>query len=182
MAQNQQEVKNQKMVYFGRIENQQKQIKKLIKLAIKHNWPIDFYGSGQLKNFLKASHLYKGIVEQEKVAAVLKNYSSAILLSRYEGFPFFIVEALSLGIPIIISNFCPASALLAANKGFLAKTKKEQKQINDYWNQLINDPQMFTNLQNNCFKFALEHLTIEKWQANWKAVLQHFEKQKSEAH
>ena len=46
MAQNQQEVKNQKMVYFGRIENQQKQIKKLIKLAIKHNWPIDFYGSG----------------------------------------------------------------------------------------------------------------------------------------
>ena len=84
MAQNQQEVKNQKMVYFGRIENQQKQIKKLIKLAIKHNWQIDFYGSGQLKNFLKAPHLYKGIVEKEKVAAVLKNYSSAILLSRYE--------------------------------------------------------------------------------------------------
>ena len=64
----------------------------------------------------------------------------------------------------------------------MAKTKKEQKQINDYWNQLINDPQMFANLQNNCFNFALEHLTIEKWQANWKAVLQHFEKQKSEAH
>lgn len=182
MAQNQQKIKNQRMVYFGRIENQQKQIKNLIKLAIKNDWPIDFYGSGQLKHFLKAPDLYKGIVEQEKVAAVLENYSSAILLSRYEGFPFFVVEALSLGVPIIISNFCPASALLAANKGFLAKTKKEQKRINDYWNQLINDPQMFANLQNNCFNFALEHLTIEKWEANWKAVLQHFEKQKTEAH
>lgn len=165
---------NKKLIYFGRIDTKQKQIKKMIKFGNQLNLSIDFYGSGNKKLFKGKESLYKGILENNDILEVLQNYHFFILLSNYEGFPLSVVESLSAGVPIIINDFCPSSKFLADDKGFLLKSKKDRKKLKN----LLNDHLLYSKMQNNCFQFALEHLTIEKWQEKWKTVLNYFDEKK----
>lgn len=84
-----------KLVYIGRLDQRQKDLKRLIKLTTKWNLTIDFYGVGAQKWFHNRPHLYKGPLEPNAVAAVLRQYQFLILLSRYEGFPLIVSEALA---------------------------------------------------------------------------------------
>lgn len=165
---------NKKLIYFGRIDTKQKQIKKMIKFSEQLNLSIDFYGSGNTKVFKDNESLYKGMLKNDDILDELQNYHFFILLSNYEGFPLSVVESLSAGVPIIINNFCPSSKFLVNGNGFLLKNKKDIKKLKN----LLDDDELYSKIQNNCFQFALEHLTIEKWQEKWKVVLNYFEEKK----
>ena len=50
---------------------------------------------------------YKGYIDSEKIPNILKKYDFFVLLSEGENFGHAILEAMSAGLPVIISNFTP---------------------------------------------------------------------------
>ena len=153
-------------VYFGRLDNFQKKLKKTQKLFISKKTNLDIYGHGN-KNILFNNKFikYNGYLDKEKLNDVINNYKFNVLLSKYEGFPFSVSESLSNGIPSIISNFSPNSKWIINNNGYLIKNKKEFKNVIDLIKN-INDEQYLT-LRQNCINFALKNLTVEKFEEKW---------------
>jgi glycosyltransferase involved in cell wall biosynthesis len=60
---------------------------------------------------------YKGEVEPAKVQEVISNYHAFILFTKGENFGHAIYESLSVGRPVITSNFTPWTNLLEKNAG-----------------------------------------------------------------
>ncbi|MBR4486381.1 glycosyltransferase [bacterium] len=103
-----------KIIYFGRIENEQKDIDKLIAINDKIHL-IDFYGNGEESLIKKLGDSYKGKLEHKNMNEILQKYKFSILLSKYEGFSFSLVESLSNGLPSILSNTYQSAKFLIDN-------------------------------------------------------------------
>ena len=116
-------------MYFGRLDNFQKNLKRTQKLFILKNTNLDIYGDGN-KNIILSNEFikYNGYLNKDKLNDVINSYKFNILLSKYEGFPFSVSECLSNGIPSIISNFSPNAKWIINNNGYLIKNKKKQTQ------------------------------------------------------
>lgn len=154
--------KTHDLIYFGRIDNKQKNIKEMVDFANKNEIKIDFYGSGPDTKLIKGKYVnYLGTINQSKLIDILPKYKYSILLSKYEGFPFSIVESISNGVPIIINNFSPSSSFLLNGNGF-------------YIDQFNNNSSIYDELNKNCYNFAINNLSIEKFKDNWINVLREF--------
>ncbi|MGL4183666.1 MAG: glycosyltransferase family 4 protein [Metamycoplasmataceae bacterium] len=162
-------------IFLGRIENKQKNVLFIQKIFKKANLEIDFYGSGD-KNIIQETDKikYKGSIKQEDLPSVLNKYKFLVLLSKYEGFPFVLVEALSHGIPFITTDSFVAAKTLTNNNGYLVSNK--EKEIIDTLNNMksLSDKQL-KQLQENCFNYALENLSLEVFYNKWNNVINYFE-------
>lgn len=161
---------NPQLIYLGRIDPMQKQIKKMIKFAHKLNLKINFYGTGKTRLFKNSPQIYRGKLNHQDLIATLNQFKYLILFSKQEGFSFALTEALSTGLPVIINDNAASSQWLIKDRGFLIKRKSDLKQLQI----LINDEQLYKKMQDNCFDFALKYLTNEHWNRNWIQVLDHF--------
>jgi len=100
---------NKKFIFLGKI-SKEKGIDLLIDIADKlsPDYLFDIYGrisSDYDISSLKRSKLnYKGELSHENVVNVLKNYDALILPSYREGYPGVIVEAFSVGLPVVASD------------------------------------------------------------------------------
>lgn len=164
------------IAYFGRLDQFQKNIKRIHKVSTKQNLKIDFYGPENLKLVKLLKDRYKGPLNPKDVLPKMSSYKFVIALSKFEGFSFTIVESLSSSTPIIISDFCPSASWLVENKGFFVKNKKTEKQIKNFFNNITKEK--YEQMQQNCYLFAKNNLSIEKFYENWKNVLDYFEKNK----
>lgn len=85
-----------------------------------------------------------------------------ILYSKYEGFPFSLVEALSQGVPIIVKNtFLSASYLCNSKTGLLlpaSTTIEEDIELIKKFVLISNEK--YHQLQINCVDFYNENLNI----------------------
>ncbi|MCU0337521.1 MAG: glycosyltransferase family 4 protein [Sediminibacterium sp.] len=107
-----------KIVYVGRLENEQKRIldvtKAFCKLLKEHrNIEAYIYGSGSQKEGVleiilnEARNLplfYMGVLDSEKVQSTIARYHAFVLLSDYEGLPIAALEAMSCGLVPICMN------------------------------------------------------------------------------
>jgi glycosyltransferase involved in cell wall biosynthesis len=74
-----------------------------------YNIILDIYGTGDLKDelnkFISANHLKVRLMgSTDKIEEVLPNYDAFIMSSHYEGFSLALIEAMAVGLPIIISD------------------------------------------------------------------------------
>ena len=160
------------LLFLGRIENHQKNVKFLIDNFSN----TDYYGIIEDSELLpKIKNYYKGILSnnQELQNAFLK-HSYTILASKYEGFPNVFVESLSNCTPII------SSSLIKANEFFNIEKNKigfilDMSQIRKY-KQMQNLIYLlpycdYKNMCINSYKFARENLTIESFNKTWKKFI-----------
>ena len=159
------------VLYVGRIDPMQKQIKKMIKFAHKLDLKINFYGTGKTALFKNNPQLYRGKLNRQDLIITLNQSKYLILFAKQEGFSFALTEALSTGLPVIINNNSVSSQWLVKDRGFLVTNKTDLKQLQI----LINDERLYEQMRSNCFDFALKYLTNEHWNANWIQVLDHFD-------
>jgi glycosyltransferase involved in cell wall biosynthesis len=83
----------------------------LMQDLIKDPFVWDIYGSGNLdllKPLTKCN--YKGVTNEAK--EVMKQYDFLVQLSDTEGMPMVILEALSVGLPVITTNYPSAKELI----------------------------------------------------------------------
>lgn len=164
-------IKNRKkIIYFGRIDNESKNIKLINEINKKINL-IDFYGSGDQIWINKLGTSYKGFLDPSNSPfPLISKYKYMILMSNQEGFSFSLVQALACGVPIIVRNtFINANYLTNNNQnGFLLNNnltaEEYATQIKDIYS--INENKYF-QLCNNAYNFACRNLSesefINKW-------------------
>lgn len=160
-------------LYLGRISNGQKNLNFIQKTVGKNN-DIDFYGNGKISIIKKQENLrYKGVVASSDIPGILQEYKWLILLSKYEGFPFILVESISCGVPALVSDSFGSSKFLTQDFSFLVKNKKKDvnmavskiKKITDY---------EYNNKVKMCFDFAENNLTLDKFYDKWISILAFF--------
>lgn len=97
-------------VYVGRL-SEEKNLEALIEATAKARVGLDFIGDGplgedlrQLATRVQADVRWLGRLPNEVIAQKLPGYFFLVLVSRYEGNPKVVLEALSCGLPVIGSN------------------------------------------------------------------------------
>jgi len=98
-------------------------------------YTIDIYGPLLEKHytkevFHKEKVSYKGVLPADKVLHTLNKYDVVLLPSYKEGYPGIIIEAYSLGIPVIASNLKGISEIVQFEKtGILIESKNAKELI-----------------------------------------------------
>ena len=96
-----------RFIYLGFI-NEAKGIDHILEAALdlKEQYEVHIYGpikQEKYKYFLKDNQIYKGVLAKEEVLKTLREYDVLLLPTFYEGegYPGAIIEAYSLGLPVI---------------------------------------------------------------------------------
>ncbi|MBO6094502.1 glycosyltransferase [bacterium] len=171
------------IIYAGRIQNGAKNIASLIKLNKLLNNIIYFYGKPDSKNDekyieeIKSTNNYKGYFSpsnRDEYYKVLREYKFMILYSRYEGFSFSLVEALSQGIPIIVKDtYVSASFLCNSKTGLLlprnTSLEEDSKIIKEFISKLTSES--YFKMAQNCLAFYKDNLSFTNFERKWKIIL-----------
>ena len=125
---------------------------------LSENYSIDFYGpvieqkyNAEFINAQKNCN-YKGVLEIDNVIDKLNLYDVVLLPSHKEGYPGIIIEAYSLGIPVIASNLEGISEIVENKKsGILIPPKNTNALYNAI--KSINEDNYISYSKNAEFSF-----------------------------
>ena len=160
------------VIYIGRVTTEQKRMNDVNKMMKKSSNKLDVYGFGTyVKKIVKNKNIiFHGKVSHDEVLDINLHSKISLLLSNYEGFSTSLVESICSMTPIIIRNSHISASFLADNNknGFLWDNKfnvEEYAQQFDEINNLSNEK--LQELSNNCYEFAIKHLTYETFEEKW---------------
>jgi len=153
-----------KFCYFGQL-NFSKGIKELYQASEKlpNGTIVDIYGNlgfdieaeviDNLEKLYPAR--YKGHVEHSRVNQIMSNYDVLILPTYYigEGYPGVIIEAYSLGMPVITTKWKSIPEIVEANCGILIEPQNVQ-QLVDAILRIYRDNEFYTKLQHGALDQA----------------------------
>lgn len=165
-----------KIVYIGRLDNRQKNIKFLVRVAKYLHTEIDVYGNGPAKKFLKRKKNinYCGFAKKDQIFNIYSNHLASIIVSRFEGEPFAAIESLSSSTPVIIRNtFLNASVLLSNNNGLLLDKKLSAKKCAHSINSYIENANL-DNHSKNAKELAIKKFADDIFEEKWKKILDRF--------
>lgn len=115
-----------KFVFVGHVKRE-KGVDTLLKLRdfLKKGWTIDIYGP--LTDYVAAdlpyegSVVYRGVLQPEEVQEILSEYNCLILPSYREGYPGVVIEAFSVGLPVIASRLPSLQEMIDETSGVLTE-------------------------------------------------------------
>lgn len=174
--------KRERILYLGRISKQDKRTDLMIQINDKIKL-IDFFGkpsfkgSDKLKNILLQRGYYAGYSsERNEIFRIISEHKFMIIYSDYEGFPFSLVEALSLGVPIIVkNNFVSASFLCNDKTGLLLNNKSDLEEdsirIKKFYEMSENEYEKYVQ---NCRNFYNENLKYQIFEEKWTSIFKKF--------
>lgn len=98
-----------------------------------HNIQFIWCGDGELKSELTSSNVKcTGWIERKELENYLANADIYLSTSLWEGLPLSVLEAMSIGLPVVLSD-CVGNRDLVENNGFLYNNKLEAvKLINSF--------------------------------------------------
>lgn len=162
--------------FIGRLENQQKNIKDLIKIA-NVNSDVIIYGSGsyekKIKRKLRNVNQFKGLITNQNIDQTMQELKCLIITSNFEGFPFTIVEALSNGTPVIAFKTFESLDFFIKSKAVFSVPPGDIEAFNQKITWLRNlSAKKYQEISDNALIFAKEHLSQELFWKKWEQTLQ----------
>ena len=149
-----------RFIYLGFI-NQEKGIDLIIDAAkqLGTEYKIDLYGpikDPKYNEILSKTDLYRGVLTKEEVLPTLQNYDVLVLPTYYEGegYPGVLIEAYSLGIPVITTNWKSIPEIVNDKKtGLLIEPKSVSELVRamQYFN-----PDNYLNYSKNARTYFLD--------------------------
>ena len=126
-------------------------------------------GDGELKSELTSPNIkYTGWIEQKKLESYLANADIYLSTSLWEGLPLSVLEAMSIGLPVILSN-CVGNRDLVEDNGVLYIDKIEAvKNINEllknkiWTNKKGHNSKIIVENNVNMRNMAISYLNIYK--------------------
>tara|TARA_B100001057_G_scaffold489655_1_gene576319 strand:- start:105 stop:1232 length:1128 start_codon:yes stop_codon:yes gene_type:complete len=156
-----------KILSVGRLETQ-KNFEFLITEMGKTSIELDIYGKGSLDKKLKdlaLSHNVKvnflGNIPHSKLIKKMEDYKIFCLMSKFEGNPKVVLEAMSNGCVCILSNIPNNSEIIDDNKnGFLLKNTDNNVGI--FVKNLLEQEDELNKISNEARNTIMEHYSLEK--------------------
>lgn len=160
-----------KGIYIGRVETHQKGLDILIKACkeiredlIKNNCTIDIYGPDRDNTKIKLQSMISryglenvmtindGVFAKEK-AEVQNDADFFVMTSRFEGHPMGLIEALSYGLPSLVTPGTNMSVEIATyNAGWVAEGKVES--IKNKLLELLSEKESFSEKSDNAIELS----------------------------
>ncbi len=177
--------KEKYIVFIGRLENRIKNINLLIEgyelsSLRNENIRLKIIGSGSDKEHLIDKTKALGIADYvdfipftPHIIDYLKNALYLVLTSHYEGFPRVLIEALSVGIPVI-SVDCqsgPNEIITHEVNGLLIENYNI-KALSNAMNRFIHDYELYLKCKNNA-KESVRHLNSKIISEKWTEILKY---------
>lgn len=167
------EVDNFNITFIGRLADPKEPLLLLQAISqIKSKINVNIVGTGpkldELTNFIKDCNLANvhllGELNRIKTLDVLKQSDIFILISKWEGLPLTILEAMSMGLPVIASNVGGISEAVGVENGILIENNVFD--IKEALNRLLNNSDLCRKMgQNGRLKiqtiFALDKMLNE---------------------
>jgi len=155
---------NKKFVFISHVIRE-KGIQELIEAAdlLDETYIIDIYGPLLYDNFVEEDFKfrrisYKGVLKPNQVLKKLNEYDIVILPSYKEGYPGIIIEAYSLGIPVIATSLESIKEIVDIEKtGLLV----EPKSVDD----LVHAIQFFNN-ENYVYMSQMAYKKFDDFESN----------------
>ena len=129
-----------KAIFFSRI-HEKKGLLELVRAWVKispNNWELEIYGPvsnekyfSKIKKAIDSSNLkesikiYNPVYYKDKKLEILSNADLFILPSKSENFGMSILEAMSLGVPVLTTTSTPWNMLNSLNAGFVIEFSEE---------------------------------------------------------
>jgi len=157
---------------IGRITFQKGQeilIEAFYKLAtIRQNVKLVIVGTGENEPEIKKLIEMKGLTDKvilmgykTNIFDYLKTFDIFVLTSRYEGVPYVILEAMSIGVPIISTKVGGIDNILEDGKTALLVEKENIVKIFEAMLKLVDDPLLRYKLASNSIE-EVKNYTISK--------------------
>lgn len=180
------EMSNEAVCFFGRLDNFQKRVDILIHSfsevhKIIPNYRLDIWGSGtdtetsRLKDLVSSLNLenvvfFRGV--SKNVLTDMLHYRMLVFTSDYEGIPNVIIEAMTIGIPIVATDCSPGGAALLLNNGEYGKLVEcgNTSGIASAIIELINNTGLSIELGQNAMK-SLERFNEDVIANRWEHYL-----------
>ncbi|WP_159476914.1 glycosyltransferase family 4 protein [Dyadobacter sp. 3J3] len=155
-------------LFVGRL-SEEKGLQMLINTFIKTNLIIKIAGEGPLQKYLlevastNKNIIYLGALDSESIQIEMQSCTALVFPSIwYEGMPMTILEAFSLGTPVIASNIGAMATMITPNFNglhFEVNNEKDLLEKITYWNFL---PQITQDVYySNSYSTFLENYTPE---------------------
>lgn len=141
------------------------------KLDSNHNLKLYLAGSGQLETKLKKKiyeeHLENkvkllGNLSHEKLVKIYQNAMIFVFPSHYEGLPTVLLEAMSCGLPVVVSKIPAHEEVIEDFEKGLFAEKGSPEDICDKINVLTNDESLRQKLGSNARKTIEDRFTWDK--------------------
>lgn len=97
---------------------------------------------------------YNGVLESEKIPDTLRSYDYLILLSEGENFGHAIIEALTAGLPVLISNKTPWQDLTVKSIGWDVDITNQKAVVNSITNAITMTNEQYTAWSQAAYDFA----------------------------
>ncbi len=173
--------------YVGRISNFQKRLDLLISAfsiyAQKNKTvKLELYGDGEdmeaIKRQIEALNMQERIVVKGSVSNPMQYVSTSkcyILSSDFEGIPNSLLEAMSVGVPVISTDTSPGGArfLISNNQNGLLVKCGDINMLADKMDYLFNNPQKADDMGKNA-KQVLERFKEDNIAKMWDSYLNTF--------
>jgi len=135
--------------------------------SIKEKIRFSIIGDGTKRNYLenlakekKVDVVFTGNLEHSDVMKELTKNDIFVFISAWEGFPYTILEAMSVGLPVIASNVGGVLEVVDNTVGRLVEN--ETGQIANALLELINHPELRLKLGENGRKLVEDKFSLEK--------------------
>ena len=130
-----------------------KNIDKLISVCSKNNWKLAIIGSGpEEERLVKLASVSKSKVEflgqkpSDQIPKYLKKSKTFALVSDYEGMSFALLQALSCGVPVVVSNNAGNMGVVIDGYNGLTCSLPDMKDLESQLSILLNDKELASKL------------------------------------
>lgn len=171
-------VENEYILFFGRLEENAKNISFLIKSYSnselpKNNIKLVILGDGpdkqdyiQLVDELNLGKYVEFIAHRKKPFSLVKDAMFTVLTSNFEGFPLSLIESLACETPVV-SVDCESGPREIVKHGFNGLlVEKKMSEFTNALNKMAADKALLAFCENNCLK-SIEHLSFESIKNEW---------------
>lgn len=172
------------VLYLGRIDEKVKNFSLLLEAFKQSDLPaanikLKIFGQGEDEQWLRekiiSMHLERHVFMfpfTPHIAEVLINAHFLVLTSVYEGFPRVLLEALSLGVPVV-SVDCksgPNEVIQNEKNGLLVENHNPEA-LTHAFNRFLHDKGLYQRCKSNSKK-SVSHLSQENIMLQWKKLIE----------
>ena len=170
------------ILFYGRFENKSKNLLFLLE-AYHHselpqkNIKLFLMGKGKDQqeiekkiNELQLNSLVKILPQRSQPFDVVSKALFTVMCSHYEGFPMTMVESLSLGVPVVSTNFQSGPSEIITNEFNGLITNQNLTDYTKALNRMASDHELLEFCKNNAKK-SVEHLSMQNISNQWSDLI-----------